>query len=64
MFFVRSFYDPGAGVRQAVDVWGYAYIRCDGCGRRLKIMLGQKTRTCPYCNKRVETAGKPKEPAK
>jgi len=45
-------------------MWGYAYIHCDGCGRRLKIMLGQKTRTCPYCNRKVVTAGKPKEPAK
>jgi len=44
-------------------MWGYAYIHCDGCGRRLKIMLEQKTRTCPYCNRHVTVAGKPKEPA-
>lgn len=44
-------------------VWGYAYIKCDRCGNRLKILLGQKTRMCPYCGKSVRTEGKPKESA-
>jgi DNA-directed RNA polymerase subunit RPC12/RpoP len=42
-------------------MWGYAYIHCDGCGRRLKIRLGQKTRSCPYCNRQVKVEGKAKE---
>ena len=45
-------------------MWGYAYINCDKCGRRLKIKLGQKSRLCPYCNKKVVVAGKTKELAK
>lgn len=45
-------------------MWGYAYINCDKCGGRLKIKLGQRTRQCPYCGKKVEVAGKIKTPAK
>jgi predicted RNA-binding Zn-ribbon protein involved in translation (DUF1610 family) len=38
-------------------MWGYGYIHCDKCGRRLKIRLGQRSRVCPYCGKKVEVIG-------
>ncbi len=36
-------------------MWGYAYINCSSCKRKLKIRIGQKTRLCPYCGSRTET---------